>query len=163
MSCRVTHHGPVVVLAPSGHLDGRAALRFERDAIEVLDGGARFVIVDCSEVSLLAGAGLRVLLFLSRSLDARNGRLALCGVGRPLRNVLHVAELSRQFVIVPSVDEAMAQMPVSTDESMAKLASRVHRVLESRTGRKTHVTPAPWSPEIHALAARVSTLLTIRR
>ena len=150
---------PVTVLAPTGHLDGRVAARFERDALECLRRGGRLVIVDCAGVAVLAGAGLRVLLMLARSLEAAGGRLVLCGVERQIRSVLQVAGLSAQFTIVASLDDAMTAMSaLATASAPSALAVRVSAL----TGAGSSPPPATApTPELRVLAARVSALLGI--
>lgn len=149
----------VTVLTPTGHLDSRVALRFERDALECLRGGCRLVIVDCAGVVVLAGAGLRVLVMLARSLEAAGGRLVLCGVERQIRSVLQVAGLSAQFTIVASVQEAMTEMAaLASAAPSSALAARVAAL----TGAGVSPLPATApTPELRALAARVAAMLGI--
>jgi anti-anti-sigma factor len=165
MQTPISRHGRVAVLAPSGHLDGRAAAQFERDVLHLLASGSRFVIVDCAGVSLLTGSGLRVLLLLAHSVEAAHGRLVLCGTSHAIRSVLQIAGLSRQFVVTASVEEAMKHMPASVEATaVSALAGRVARTLARRADRPAFTTrPATPSPEIRALAGRVMAALERRR
>ena len=132
MELKFTRQGPVTIVYPAGQVDGKAAFQFEQDALELLQGGSRYVVVDMSSVTLLASAGIRVLILMLHKLEARDGFLVLCGLNHYVRTVLEVSGLSGQFTIVGAAAEAMSCFPAaaaSEDSEPAALARRVLRLL----------------------------------
>jgi anti-sigma B factor antagonist len=73
-----------------------------------LQGGAeRDVVLELSEVTLLSAAGLTVLLELQDRLHAVGARVVLAGTSRPARRVLRVTGLDDEFVMAPTVEDAI--------------------------------------------------------
>ncbi len=52
---------PVTILHVSGQTDSTSANELEKKAMEVIDAGARYLVLDLSKVPYLSSAGLRVL------------------------------------------------------------------------------------------------------
>ena len=52
---------PVTVLHVAGDTDSESANELQKKAMEVIDGGARYLIFDLSKVPYMSSAGLRVL------------------------------------------------------------------------------------------------------
>ena len=52
---------PVSVIQVAGNTDSASADEFEKKVMEVIDGGARHLILDLSKVPYMSSAGLRVL------------------------------------------------------------------------------------------------------
>lgn len=52
---------PVTVVQVAGNTDSASAEEFEKKVMEVIDGGARHLVLDLSKVPYMSSAGLRVL------------------------------------------------------------------------------------------------------
>lgn len=52
---------PVTVIQVAGNTDSESADEFEKKVLEVIDGGARHLVLDLSKVPYMSSAGLRVL------------------------------------------------------------------------------------------------------
>lgn len=52
---------PVTVIQVAGNTDSASADEFEKKVMEVIDGGARHLVLDLSKVPYMSSAGLRVL------------------------------------------------------------------------------------------------------
>lgn len=52
---------PVTIIQVAGNTDSASADAFEQKVMEVIDGGARHVVLDLSKVPYMSSAGLRVL------------------------------------------------------------------------------------------------------
>ncbi|MBN1453669.1 MAG: STAS domain-containing protein [Anaerolineales bacterium] len=64
MEITVTHEQnrvPVTVLHVAGKTDSESAAILQKKAMELIDGGARYLIFDLSRVPYMSSAGLRVL------------------------------------------------------------------------------------------------------
>jgi anti-anti-sigma factor len=99
----------VMVLAAAGRIDSTTSKAFEAEVIEVLDDGERRVVLDLSGVDYMSSAGIRVLLMATKRLTGR-GRLVLCGLQGPVRQVLDLAGLFKLFVVDTTCDNALARL-----------------------------------------------------
>ena len=62
MEITVTHEqNRVTVLHVEGNTDSESSAMLQKKALEVIDGGARYLIFDLSKVPYMSSAGLRVL------------------------------------------------------------------------------------------------------
>ena len=52
---------PVTILHVVGNTDSASANELEKKVMEVIDGGARFLVLDLSKIPYMSSAGLRVL------------------------------------------------------------------------------------------------------
>lgn len=100
----------VVAVAPAGRIDTTTAPMLERHLVALLTGGERRIVVDFSGVDYISSAGLRVLLLLARRVQEANGRLALCAMGEPVRQVFHLAGFLPLFTVCDSRDAAVRQI-----------------------------------------------------
>ncbi len=115
----------VLVVVPSGRLDVTAAADLQLRAMKLVESGERRVVVDLSEASEVSGAGLRVLLMLSKRLQGLGGAIAVCGVGEDTRRALALAGLEGSLPAVPGRAEAVAQVRAAGGER-----SRAERVTD---------------------------------
>ena len=165
MALKVTRQGTITIVHPAGAVDARAAFQFEQDALELLQDGGRHVIVDMSGVTLLASAGIRVLILMLHKLEARDGLLVLCGLSHHVRTVFEVSGLSGQFTIVGTPPEALTFFSApgaSEDPEAAALARRVLRLLSLGTPKRASaVSDVPLSDaKARELADRVLRVLS---
>ncbi len=78
--CTSSEGSTVTQLRLSGRLDGITAPVFEKDLEKLLVDGKGRLILDCSQLSFMSSAGLRVLLTLAKKIKRLSGRMALYAV-----------------------------------------------------------------------------------
>ena len=93
-----THDG-VTVVAPSGRIDTTTSGALDDALRQAVDQGARNLLVDLGEVEYISSAGLRVFLILAKRMRDLGGRLVLCGLGQPVRQVFQLAGFLPLFTI----------------------------------------------------------------
>ena len=102
--------GDVTVLTPHGALDITLLPYFEARVARLLDDGARLLLWDLSEVSMLPSTAAGFLLQTARRLNDAGGRMALCGGSHPVLGTLRTMGVLDVFRRFPSRDEALAAM-----------------------------------------------------
>ena len=101
-------HGEVWVVAPAGRIDSVTSPTLEEALLRAIAGGERRVVVDFLAVEYISSAGLRVLLVAAKRLRDE-GRLVLCGMNEPVRQVFDLAGFLPLFALEPSRDRALAR------------------------------------------------------
>ena len=109
MDIAVKTQDGVAVVAPSGVIDTRGSLAFERSLMEVLEGKTRRIVIDLQKVELITSAGIRVLVMMGKRLSG-DGSLLLCGLSPQVKSVFDIAGLTTYFGIRASVAEAVAAL-----------------------------------------------------
>lgn len=100
--------GDYTVLEVGGEVDVYTANPLRVRLVELIDDGARKIVVDLGRVDFLDSTGLGVLirgLKLSRAVD---GSFRLVCAKEPLLKIFRITALDQVFPIFPTVDEAIA-------------------------------------------------------
>jgi anti-sigma B factor antagonist len=96
------------VLLVGGEVDVYTAPRLRERLVELVDGGARKVVVDLGRVEFLDSTGLGVLVGAHKRLRAAGGSLALVCAREPLLKIFRITALDQVFPLYDSVDTATA-------------------------------------------------------
>jgi len=98
--------GEVVTLSLSGKLDTTTAKAFEAKILAQIDSGDRRFIVDLAQLDYISSAGLRVLVLAGKRLGG-NGKIVLCSLKNPVREVFDIVGFSSIFPVYASHDDAL--------------------------------------------------------
>jgi anti-anti-sigma factor len=99
----------ITVIAPEGRIDTTTSAPLEEAIRKTVDAGARDIVIDFASVGYISSAGLRVFLVLAKRMRDLKGRLVLCGMPGPVRQVFHLAGFLPLFSVEPSRDIALAR------------------------------------------------------
>jgi anti-anti-sigma factor len=99
----------VTIVAPAGRIDTTTSGALEDAIRRVVDGGARDVVIDFGSAEYISSAGLRVFLVLAKRMRDLQGRLVLCAMSEPVRQVFHLAGFMPLFRVEPSKEAALAR------------------------------------------------------
>src|ERR671921_670016 len=94
------------VLEVGGEVDVYTAPRLRERLIELVDSGARAVVVDLGRVDFLDSTGLGVLVGALKRLRAAGGTFSLVCAKEPLLKIFRITALDQVFPIHPSVEPA---------------------------------------------------------
>jgi anti-anti-sigma factor len=92
---QVIHH-----IRPSGRLDTEAGPRLEAELLALIQSGARRFLFDCSDLTYMGSAGLRVVVIVAKAVKAVHGRIVFCGVNPQIRSVFEVTGFTAFLDIV---------------------------------------------------------------
>src|SRR4029453_1428402 len=99
----------VVVLELAGRLDGYWSDHLDTTLTEVLQDGNHHIRIDCSQVSYLTSAGIRVLMRFHKELGRINGTFQLVNPSAPVMTVLQITRLDGVLVAAGDQTAAVAQ------------------------------------------------------
>jgi anti-sigma B factor antagonist len=97
----------IVTLSLSGKLDTTVAKTFEERMLAHIKAGDGRFIIDLAQLEYISSAGLRVFLLAAKRLDRENGKIVLCALKDPVREVFDIAGFSSLFPVYGSHDEAI--------------------------------------------------------
>jgi anti-sigma B factor antagonist len=110
MKLHQTTRNGVTVLAPAGRIDTTTSPALEDTVRGLLDEGTRALLVDFGGVEYISSAGLRVFLVLAKRMRDVGGRVVLCGMGQPVRQVFQLAGFLPLFTIDASREAAIERL-----------------------------------------------------
>ncbi len=106
----ISRRGEVDVLGLAGRLDAAGAPRAEQALRGLLEGGTRRLLIDLRGLDYISSAGLQVLLLAAKRMEAGGGRLALCGAGEYVMDVLKVVGFASFLTLEPDCDQARERL-----------------------------------------------------
>ena len=89
----------VFIISPKGNLDFNHATSFQEKTTALVEGGAKKVLIDFSELSFISSAGLRVLIVLAKLLQQKSGALALSSMSEQIQEVFSISGFHKLFSI----------------------------------------------------------------
>jgi len=96
-----------LVLCLEGRLDAISSKMFEEKVLAVIDGGEARFVIDLSRLDYVNSAGLRVFLAASKRLMPSGGKVVLCSLQEPVKQVFNIVGFYQVFSILGSKDEAL--------------------------------------------------------
>lgn len=105
------------VLEVGGEVDVYTAPRLRERLVEMVDEGARDVIVDLGRVEFLDSTGLGVLVGALKRLRAAGGSLALVCSHERLLKIFRITGLDRVFALYDTVEAAAAASGAGAGQS----------------------------------------------
>ncbi|PTY05386.1 anti-sigma factor antagonist [Verrucomicrobia bacterium LW23] len=102
--------GKVLVLSIDGKLDGNTCPRLDAKILELMDRKVRSIVVDCSRLTYVSSAGLRVLLQAAKRLKAVGGTICLSSFQDQVREVFELSGFEAIFKVYDTSDAAVAGM-----------------------------------------------------
>lgn len=99
-------HDEVVVVPLHGRIDAVTAQHLGEQVRTQIDAGARYVLLDLSDVTFLNSSGLRTLLLVRKDLMTLGGELRLAAPQPQIHEVFDITGFSQVFAIHPTVEEA---------------------------------------------------------
>jgi anti-sigma B factor antagonist len=100
----------IVTLSLSGKLDTTTAKAFEEKILGQIESGYRRFVIDLAQLDYVSSAGLRVFVLAGRRLSRANGKMVLCGLKDPVKEVFDIAGFSSIFSVYGSHDEAITNL-----------------------------------------------------
>jgi anti-anti-sigma factor len=102
--------GRVVVVTARGRLDASTSPAFGARLEKLAAASEPRLVVDFSGVDFVSSAGLRAVLMVIKRVRAGNGRLALCAVQVPVREILDIAGFTGMLDLHPAQADAVAAL-----------------------------------------------------
>jgi len=93
-----------------GEVDLHTAPELKEELHRVIDGGARFVIVDLTDTTFLDSTALGVLLGGLKRLRPEEGAVVLVCGNPNIRKIFEITLLDRVFTILDTRDEAVSSL-----------------------------------------------------
>jgi anti-sigma B factor antagonist len=90
------------VVAVRGEIDVATSPALREELYAIIDGGARELVVDLSELGFIDSSGLGVLVAALKHMREQDGQLVLSGLAQPALRVFEITDLTALFTIEPA-------------------------------------------------------------
>lgn len=106
-----------VLVRVSGELDAYMAPELREKVEEVLDRGARWLLIDLSEVEYLDSVGLGIMIGAAQRATERQGDIAVVCTRPNVMRVLEVSGTQELLNVVGTIEEARAKLAAARDRA----------------------------------------------
>ena len=100
--------GSMVVVAPSGRVDGFTSPELEKRISEIIERGDHRLLLDCANMDYISSAGLRVLLVSAKKCQQQGGKLSVCALQPSCKSVMEVSGFLNMLEYHDTRDAALA-------------------------------------------------------
>jgi anti-sigma B factor antagonist len=98
---------PVQILKISGYLDGHTFVELEQHIDQIFKGGSHRLVIDLSELTYIASAGVGVFINAQHQARKAGGNLQLVNPTQSVREIFGILGLETIFTIHATVDQGL--------------------------------------------------------
>ncbi len=99
-------NGDVMIVELSGRLDAGSSGAAEEKFLHLIEAGERRIVVDLAKLDYISSVGLRVLMLAAKRLKPLGGRIALCALQKPVKQIFDIAGFGAIFPMCDTRDQA---------------------------------------------------------
>ena len=104
------HQQGATVALLTGKMDAESVPVFNQWLEDRIEAGQNKFVLDFGGISYLSSAGLSAVLSMDKSLNHRQGRLAICGLYGMARQVFQVSGLLGVLLVCPGTEESLVAL-----------------------------------------------------
>lgn len=94
----------VKVIKLNKNLNAETSPEFQQEIAQILESGAKIVLVDCQNINFLDSSGLGSLVLAFKTLRDAHIKMVLCSVKEEVRMIFELTSMNQIFEIFPSED-----------------------------------------------------------
>ena len=106
MKIKEVKEGDILVCSIEGEININTSPELRAFFDKTFRAGNKYIMIDFSRVSYIDSSGLATLVEMLQRVQKIGGKLKLCNMGLPVRNVFEVTKLDSIFDIHQNCDQA---------------------------------------------------------
>ncbi|MGL5082199.1 MAG: STAS domain-containing protein [Microcoleaceae cyanobacterium] len=87
------------ILQPDGLLDGTKSTQFRQEISQLIENGAKVILIDFKGVTFMDSSGLGALVLALKTVRAAGGKLIVCSINEQIRILFELTSMDRVFEI----------------------------------------------------------------
>ncbi|MFM2064273.1 MAG: hypothetical protein RLZZ507_3944 [Cyanobacteriota bacterium] len=95
----------VKVLTLKFNFNAETSSEFQKDIAQIIESGAKIVLVDCQNITFLDSSGLGSLVLAFKTLRDAGIKMVLCSINEQVRMIFELTSINEIFEIFPSQDD----------------------------------------------------------
>ncbi len=97
----------IKIVQPVGILDSTKGSQFRQDVSDLVNEGAKIVLVDFQDITFMDSSGLGALVLSLKPVRAPGGKLFICSINEQVRMLFELTSMDRVFQIFANRDDFM--------------------------------------------------------
>jgi anti-anti-sigma factor len=107
MNVLISSAGDYTVISVEGRIDTTNANEFEKQMLDVIDGGSSRIILNCAGLNYISSSGLRVFLIVQKKMSAIKVQFRLSNLQPGIKEIFDISGFSSIFSVYPDQDAAV--------------------------------------------------------
>ena len=100
----------ITYFRPTGRLDTATSPQWEEQLLRLIDRGASRILFDCSRLSYVSSAGLKLVIVAAKRMRAAGGKIVFCCINRQINSVFQVTGFATFLEITQSESEGVEKL-----------------------------------------------------
>ncbi|MBN1898527.1 MAG: STAS domain-containing protein [Spirochaetes bacterium] len=113
-----------------GYIDSSSSQEFQKKALEYIDGGIKYIIFDCRELTFISSAGFGVFTLINKKLKTLNGLAVIYNLIKEIKNIFELLGFKRFFNLSDTQEEAVGFVKKYLEESKTGTTNAFPRIIE---------------------------------
>ena len=97
----------ITFFQPAGRLDTVTSPQLEDELIALIEQGAQRILFDCSRLTYISSAGLKLVVVAAKRMQSAQGSLVFCCINQQVTSVFQVTGFMSFLQVAPSVPEGL--------------------------------------------------------
>jgi anti-anti-sigma factor len=93
----------------SGILDNDQGSKFREEVSQLIDKGAKIILVDFQDVNFMDSSGLGALVLTLKTVRAADAKIFICAIGEQVKMLFELTSMDKIFKIFPNRNEFINQ------------------------------------------------------
>jgi len=99
-------NGDVLTVGLKGRLDAATSKTVEEFLLKKIDAGEKKLVLDLSGLDYISSVGLRVFMMAAKRLKVVQGKIVVCALSTPIKQVFEIAGFTNLFPMFDTRDAA---------------------------------------------------------
>jgi anti-anti-sigma factor len=95
----------VKVVRPAGILDSTKAGQFRSEINEMINKGAKLLLIDLGDVTFMDSSGLGALVIALKTVQSTGGKLYVCSINEQIKILFELTSMDQVFEVFASQDD----------------------------------------------------------
>lgn len=101
-------NGDVLTVGLKGRLDAATSKTVEEFLLKKIDAGEKRLVLDLSGLDYISSVGLRVFMMAAKRLKVVQGKIVVCALSAPIKQVFEIAGFTNLFPMFDTREAAAA-------------------------------------------------------
>jgi anti-anti-sigma factor len=97
----------VLAVSLRGRLDGTTSKAVEEYLLKQIDAGERVLVLDLTHLDYISSVGLRVFMMAAKRLKVVKGKIVVCSLQAPIKQVFDISGFTTLFPMFDNRDAAV--------------------------------------------------------
>ena len=93
-----------------GRIDASNSNQIHEKIMDEIESGANDIVINFAEVSYISSAGLRILVYTSKTMKKKSGTLSICAMSKNIEKIFQISGLMGLFDVHSNLETSLTSV-----------------------------------------------------